>query len=194
MVVVCSDDGLLVDVCNKIFGSESEVKQLHDVTSIGNGLAANDDLLVIDLQDFNEEELPEIKCPAVALTDIPVYDQAMRLLQIGVRGYGNRHMHPENFLQAATAVRSGQVWLPPDIIARMISTIPRNGSHKEEPLMEPLSKREKEVAHLVTEGLSNKEIADALHVSVRTVKAHLTSIFAKTGYRDRLELAVKMKR
>jgi DNA-binding NarL/FixJ family response regulator len=46
----------------------------------------------------------------------------------------------------------------------------------------------------VANGLSNKEIADKLFISVRTVKAHMTSIFSKTGFRDRLELAVKMRR
>jgi DNA-binding NarL/FixJ family response regulator len=76
----------------------------------------------------------------------------------------------------------------------MITAMPVNGNgHAKPSFPETLSKREDEVVQLVANGLSNKEIADKLFISVRTVKAHLTSIFSKTGFRDRLELAVKMR-
>ena len=153
-----------------------------------------DDLVIIDLKTFSEEDLPEIVCPSVALAEMPAYQQAMRLLRRGVRGYGNRYMQPENLAQAAAAVRAGQVWMPPAIISRMINTFSPAAPEPVAPLpLEKLSKREREVANLVARGLSNQELADALFISVRTVKAHLTAIFSKTGARDRLELGVRMK-
>jgi DNA-binding NarL/FixJ family response regulator len=195
MVIVCSGDALLIKLCTELFGSENEIRQVPDIRKYKSHLSAPGALLVLDLESCKEEDIPELKSPAVALASIPVYEQAMRLLQIGVRGYGNKHMHQDNLRQAAKAAQAGQVWLPPEIIAKMITSIPSPFfSKNEETLIEPLSKREEEVAQLVTYGLSNKEIAERINVSVRTVKAHMTSIFAKTGFRDRFQLAVKMRR
>ncbi len=53
-----------------------------------------------------------------------------------------------------------------------------------------LSARELEVAHLVTEGLSNQEIADELHVALRTVQGHVRSCMTKLGARSRTQVAV----
>jgi DNA-binding NarL/FixJ family response regulator len=194
MIFLCSDDALLAERCAGLFGGRNKVKQLHDVQQLKRQVTAAEDLLIIDLQACREKELPEMTSPALALAVIPVYDQAIRLLRRGVYGYGNRHMHHENLQQAVSAVRQGQVWMPPTIINRMITAASHSGPDQEEQtLLDKLSKREKEVARLVARGLSNKELADKLYISVRTVKAHLTSIFSKTGFRDRLELAIKMK-
>ena len=53
---------------------------------------------------------------------------------------------------------------------------------------EKLSKREIEVAEVVATGVTNREVAEQLHITVRTVKEHLTSIFSKLGIHDRLAL------
>ncbi|MBU1169541.1 MAG: response regulator transcription factor [Proteobacteria bacterium] len=195
MVIVCSVDTKLIKLCAELFGRKNDIKQLIDVKMLKKHASAPGDLLVIDIEHCREQDIPVLWTPSVVIATILEYAQAMRLLQKGVRGYGNRHMHRDNFLQAAGAVRSGQVWLPPSIITRMITSIPGTlaTANNDSAFEEPLSKREDEVAQLVTQGLSNKEIAEKIFVSVRTVKAHLTSIFAKTGYRDRLELAVNMK-
>jgi two-component system nitrate/nitrite response regulator NarL len=55
-----------------------------------------------------------------------------------------------------------------------------------------LSSREAQVARLVVEGRSNKEVADSLFISERTVKAHLGVLFDKLGVRDRLQLALRL--
>lgn len=55
-------------------------------------------------------------------------------------------------------------------------------------LMEPLTNREKEVALLVAQGLSNREIADKLCISIKTVESHLTRIYEKLGIRSRTRL------
>ena len=194
--LVYSQDAVLVERCADLFGRQNGfVQQSHDIQIIERRMKAAEDVLIIDLKGIDEKDLPVVSIPTVVLATIPSFEQALRLLQLGVRGYGNRHMHRENLSQAVTAVKEGQVWLPPDIINRMITAIPANGNgHSKPSFPDTLSKREEEVVQLVVSGLSNKEIADKLFISVRTVKAHLTSVFSKTGFRDRLELAVKMRR
>lgn len=56
--------------------------------------------------------------------------------------------------------------------------------------IEKLSRREREVLSLVTDGMTNAEIARELHISVATVKTHLDSIFAKLGVSNRIQAAV----
>ena len=59
-------------------------------------------------------------------------------------------------------------------------------------LLNTLSKREQEVALFVAKGMSNQEVADKMYVSLRTIKAHLSSIYEKTGVRNRLELGLAL--
>jgi len=194
MIIVCTRDSALVETCKQLAGDREKVGRLVDLGQLPQLNASAEDLLIIDLKAFREADLPELSCPAVALAEVPDFKQAMRLQLRGVCGYGNRHMLLGNLKQAVAAVRAGQVWMPPAIVNQMIHSISPAESEAEPPLpLEQLSKREREVADLVAQGLSNQEIADKLYISVRTVKAHLTSIFSKTGCRDRLELAVGMK-
>ena len=58
-------------------------------------------------------------------------------------------------------------------------------------IIEPLSKRELEVIKLIAEGLSNKEVAQKMHITVRTVKYYTTGIYTKLGVRGRAQAAVK---
>ena len=194
MAIVYSQDSWLIERCTDLFGGPDAVEQSLDIKRIEQHVQKDGDVLIIDLTCVDEKRLPVVFGPAVALATMPAYEQAVRLLHTGVRGYGNRYMHRDNLLRAVTAVREGQVWLPPTIINQMIAVIPQNGNGQNRPdFSEKLSKREEEVVRWVAGGLSNKEIADKLFISIRTVKAHLTSIFGKTGFRDRLELAVKMR-
>jgi len=194
MIWICTKDAALVEACGRLSGDGEKACQLKTVESWQQQDIQVADLIIIDLKVFDEDSLPEINCPAVALAEVPVYSQAMRLMRRGARGYGNRYMQPENLVQAVAAVREGQVWMPPAIINRMISAALPAVTEPVEPLpLERLSKREREVAALVARGMSNKELAEKLFISVRTVKAHLTAIFSKTGMRDRLALAVRMK-
>jgi DNA-binding NarL/FixJ family response regulator len=194
MILVCTSDKSLVEACAGLESGRGETRQLMDLRRLESWPVTAEDLLIIDLKWFREDDLPQMTCPVMVLAEVPDFDQAMRLLRRGMRGYGNRHMQFENLQQAAAAVRAGQVWMPPAIISRMINTFsPAEPEPAPHPSLDQLSKREQEVAGLVARGLSNKELADKLYISVRTVKAHLTSIFSKTGFRDRLELAIRMK-
>ncbi len=194
MIFLCTGDAELTASCRSLGVGRSETRQFSDIRHLQRQAMTGGDLLVIDLRWFREEDIPKLPCPAMVLVEVPDFGQAMRLMRRGVRGYGNRHMQPENLKQAVAAIQGGQVWMPPAIISRMINTIPpAEPEPAVQAAIDQLSKREAEVAHWVAQGLSNKELADKLHISVRTVKAHLTSIFSKTGFRDRVALAIRMK-
>ncbi|SCY81200.1 helix-turn-helix transcriptional regulator [Desulfoluna spongiiphila] len=195
MICVCSTDRRWVDSLAGLPLVDDTLVHVAGVGELSDMEPGSVSVLLIDLKSCGEEDLASIEPPMIALAERPLYDQGMRLLRRGVRGYGNRHMHRDNLVQAVTAVKGGQVWMPPEFVARMIASLtPAEPENALPETMEPLSRREKEVAGFVAEGLSNREIADKMAITVRTVKAHLTSIFAKTGFRDRLELAVKMKK
>jgi LuxR family maltose regulon positive regulatory protein len=61
------------------------------------------------------------------------------------------------------------------------------------PLIEPLSERELEVLQLISEGLTNREIADRLYLSVNTVKVHTRNIYGKLGVNNRTQAAAKAR-
>ncbi len=194
MLIIYSGDETLVKLCIDLFGKQYETRRLSAIQELINQEITSKDILIIDLEFCEEKDLPQIICPTLILVTVPVIKQAMRLLRHGVRAYGNRHMHEENLRQAVFALTAGQIWLPPAIVNHMITALPANKNEKKEPaLLKALSSREAEVAKWLVNGLSNREISEKMFISIRTVKAHLTSIFKKTGCRDRLDLATRMK-
>ena len=194
MLFVYSSDSTLVELCVELFKKNDKIKRLVGKKGLDTLKPAPKDVLIIDLESLDEKDLPEIDCPAMALAAVPAHAQAMRILQKGFRAYGNRYMHDENLIQAVRTIKSGQIWLPPVIITQMITTLPAARTQKqEEALLKNLTSREVQVAKWVANGLSNLEIGDKMFISTRTVKAHLTAIFKKTGCRDRLELATRLK-
>ncbi|MBC2703939.1 response regulator transcription factor [Desulfobacula sp.] len=194
MLIVYSGDETLVELCMDLFVKEDTVKQLSGKNNLNSLQITGKDILIIDFEFCREKDLPQIICPALVLVTVPVNAQAMRLLRRGIRAYGNRHMHEENLRQAVSALKAGQIWLPPAIINRMITALPSNKNEKKDDTwLKELSSREAEVAKWLVNGLSNREISEKMFISIRTVKAHLTSIFKKTGCHNRLELATRMK-
>lgn len=193
MLFICSSDNSLCELIVRLFKNQYRIQQAGTVEKLDSLKPGQKDILIIDLETCKEKDLPEIICPTLALVSVPVNDQAMRLLTKGIRAYGNRYMHEDNLVQAVAVITAGQIWLPPAIIKQMIQNLPAAEPKKGEPFLENLTEREIEVARWVANGLSNQEISEKVFVSIRTVKAHLTAIFKKTGCRDRLELATRMK-
>lgn len=189
MIIAVSCDRNFCRTVSDIFGQKDTVS-VGLVTSLkGRHEVSATDVAILDLPYLTPTEIANIPCRVVILTSVPKFDEALKMLKMGVKAYGNRMMHPDNMKQMVAAVRTGQIWLPPDIVNRLINVLPAD--HTPLNYTEELSERETEVAKLVAQGKSNQEIADILSITVRTVKAHLTSIFSKTGLRDRLALHFK---
>jgi len=94
-----------------------------------------------------------------------------------------------------SVVSQGGVWLGRDLLKHLITLTTRGNRQVNvaEEVLEGLTKREREVALEAAKGNSNKEIARALSISERTVKAHLTSVFDTLKVRDRLHLALVLQ-
>lgn len=111
--------------------------------------------------------------------DQPAYVQAM--LRLGVKGYWLKSASGHEIRQALHEVATGKQSLAPEI-RRLLA--------EEEPLsllVEPLTNRERAVLQLIVQGLRNGEIAEQLHISVKTVETHLTSLYGKLGVQSRAE-------
>lgn len=128
----------------------------------------------------------------MVLSMVPDFNAAQNFLAMGAMGYGNAMMHESHLHSALQALEEGKVWLHPDFIARMISQIQYQdvGKKRSLALLDDLSKREREVALMLSDGATHQNIADALDITVRTVKAHATSIYQKLDVKDRLALSL----
>jgi DNA-binding NarL/FixJ family response regulator len=128
----------------------------------------------------------------VVVSDAPDIKEAVSALTVGARGYCHAWASSEQLRGIAQVVGHGGYWLGPELVSRIVNVIGRKLPAVPEALPGVLTVREAEVARHVAAGLSNKEIAALLGLSVRTIKAHLSLIFDKLGVRDRLQLAVKL--
>jgi len=192
-IICCSHDNKLIEKLISLLGNDGLIVR-QDTDHVQDDDVQAGEVLIIDLKFIAIPKERTFSLPIIALTEIPNFQEALLLLQRGIKGYGNRHMRQENIEQAIKSVKTGQIWLPPAIITRLISTAGTvRATQPNESILDSLSEREQEVARYVAKGMSNQEMADTMHVSLRTIKAHLSSIYGKTGLRNRLELGLRLK-
>jgi two-component system nitrate/nitrite response regulator NarL len=129
----------------------------------------------------------------VVLSDIPSDEEALAAFSAAARGYCNSHAAAAILQQIAEVVSQGGVWMGEGMMQRLMSfarKLPSSGIRSTDGWADKLSEREREVALAVAAGSSNKEIAAALNITERTVKAHIGAIFKKLQVRDRLQLSL----
>jgi NarL family two-component system response regulator LiaR len=112
--------------------------------------------------------------------------EILPLLQAGATGCISRDDSVGNLARAIIAVGRGEIALPPHIAARALGALAR-GETGGASLIEALTDREVEVLQFLAQGLTNKDIAQTLFLSVRTVEAHLRNIYGKLNVRSRTE-------
>lgn len=121
------------------------------------------------------------------------------LFRSGVKGFCQETIEPELLRRTVAAVLNGELWIRRKLVQYMQSELAMTMQEKKHierainSLLENLTKREYEIAILVGQGESNKQIARQLDITERTVKAHLTEIFRKLAISDRIKLALLVK-
>lgn len=114
------------------------------------------------------------------------------VMRAGARGVVLKDQSVSALVKAIKKVNAGEVWLDRTTTARVLSTMSREiaaqVSRLEMQAVAALTAREREVITLIAKGLKNKVIAERLFISEATVRHHISSIFAKLGVSDRVEL------
>lgn len=133
--------------------------------------------------------------PATCVLILTAYSDIryiLGLLEAGASGYLLKSARGSEIIGAIRAVCSGESVLDPVVTRKLLERVV--GAAKETDNAEKrgaLSQREVEILRLASRGMSNKDVANALFLSVRTVKAHLTNIFNKMGVGCRTDAIVK---
>jgi DNA-binding NarL/FixJ family response regulator len=147
-------------------------------------LSEADVVLLADEELLEEAAVAEDGTQALVL--ISEDDHAVpRLRALPLRGWGivPPDAPPEELAAAVSAAAHGLIALPKPLTARLL----RGSSASVEELSEPLTPREREVLELLGRGLSNRLIAQELHISEHTVKFHISSLYAKLEVSNRAE-------
>ena len=172
---------------------EEALKDLKPRETEGITPVGSPKVVVADLSTKGREVLDFLKHPndevrLLALEGRPTFENGRRLLAVGVRGYGNAWMQPVHLRSAVETVATGNVWVYPEFVDNLLAQMGRSVTTQPR-LPDVLTEREKEIAQRVLEGRSNREIAEELGITERTVKAHLGNVYEKLHVRNRLQLA-----
>ncbi len=181
---------------------EEALEEYGPVTVDSISSSGTEKIVIADFANCAKEVLRYLKRKSddgirlIVLEGVPSEETARRLLEAGVRGYGNAYMQPVHLRSCVETVRSGNIWVYPEFVYAMVRklTEPEAEKKRVSKLPDVLTPREKELTWKILEGLSNREIAETLGISERTVKAHLGSVYAKLRVSNRLELAIKLER
>ena len=129
------------------------------------------------------------KTRVLVLTTFDLDEYVYGALRAGASGFLLKETRPVELLRAIEVVAAGDALLAPSITRRLIAEFAaRQDPADPSPLLAELTQREREIARLVAEGLSNAEIAGRLVISPLTAKTHVSNILRKVGCRDRAAL------
>ncbi|MEA5496672.1 response regulator transcription factor [Limnoraphis robusta Tam1] len=138
------------------------------------------------------QQLPQTK--VLVLTTFDDDEYITKAMQNGAKGYLLKDTPSEELAQAIRAVYKGYTQFGPGLFEKIIATNTGNFSHTS-PTVTPaefklLTPRELEVLQLISRGYSNREIAQTLYITERTVKNHVSSILSRLNLRDRTQVAL----
>ena len=135
------------------------------------------------------------KCPNIAVVILTKFgddDNLFRAIRAGASGYVLKDSSVDEIKQAIREAHEGEGHLNPFLVSRVLREFSRIGqtAKQRKELFTELSRREMEVLEMLGKGLKNREIADALFVSEKTVKTHVGSVLKKLHVNDRTEAAL----
>jgi NarL family two-component system response regulator LiaR len=125
----------------------------------------------------------------IALTSFMDDEKVFPAIKAGAAGYLLKDVSPPDLVKAIQAVHQGERQLHPDITKKLMDQF---AEPKVEPTAVPgeLTARELEVLRLIAQGMSNRELAQALAISEKTVKTHVSNILSKLHLADRTQAAI----
>ncbi|GAB1818424.1 response regulator transcription factor [Herbidospora sp. RD11066] len=135
-------------------------------------------------------DAPEV----IVLTTFDADEHVLRALRAGAAGFLLKDTPPAEIVEAVREVARGNPVLSPQVTRRLMDRVAETGPDRRKAVatgrLETLNAREREVAVAVGHGRSNAQIGAELYLSVPTVKTHVSSILAKLGFNNRVQIAL----
>ena len=205
-VLIVDDDALVRAGLALILGGADDIELVAEATDGGEGVALakkhQPDVVLMDVRMPNvngleaterlqaEPDPPKV----IVLTTFDTDDTVVRALAAGASGFLLKDTPPAQIVEAVRKVADGEAMLSPSVTVQLIrqvregATSDRSADAKQR--LAPLTDRETEVAIAVGQGWSNAKIAAQLHMSVPTVKAHISRLFSKLEVHNRVQIAI----
>ena len=207
-VVLADDQALMRMGFRMVLEAEEDIAvvgEASDGTSaLAQAKALHPDVILMDVRmpGMNGIEATELiarECPStrvLILTTFDLDEYAFAGLRAGASGFLLKDTRPAELAEAIRTVASGEAVVSPRITQRMLemfaTSLPNSGTPAQasDPRIDSLTPREKEILVLMSQGMSNAEIAEHLVVSATTVKTHVGNVLAKLDVRDRVQAVV----
>ncbi len=135
-----------------------------------------------------QEQCPYSK--VVVLTVVEDDDALLESLKLGARGYLLKGIAGHDLVRAVRAVATGETYVTPSMAGRLLKEMSQPPGKGGPYAVGDLTEREGKILELVADGLTNREIADRLFLSEKTVKHYITNILQKLQVRNRVEAAL----
>jgi DNA-binding NarL/FixJ family response regulator len=209
-VLVVDDDALVRAGLTMMLRGTDAVQVVGEASDGSEVLGAIDrhhpDVVLLDLRMPRVDGLEAMALvqgqpspPAIlVLTTFDTDDHVLRALRSGASGFLVKDTPPAEIVRAIELVAAGDSMLSPAVTRRLIDLVAREPDAGTPPadaarLLAELSPRELEVARAVGRGLSNADISAELHLSVATVKAHVSRLFEKLEVENRVQVALLVR-
>ncbi len=200
-ILLADDHALVRQGIRELLGSQSEFEIVGEAATgaqaVQTALEARPDVVLLDIHMPDGDGLwataeiaRELPSTRVLILTVSTEDEHLKeTLRRGAAGYLLKSSAADTLFQAIREVVRGETTVPGTMAGRILASLGQadepHGAGREA----GLSSREQEVLRLLSQGSTNKEIAQALEISENTVKAHLKSILRKLGVTNRVEAA-----
>ena len=199
-ILIVDDHPIVRQGLERLFDAEP------DLEIVGEAATADDALQLLDREDFDfmvldiglreGSGLDLIAQVRARSEDLPILVLSMhqerfyaeRVLRSGAQGYVMKQGDPAEIVPAVRRILSGDLYLSASLADELVRRAV-DGSEENRPPSETLSDREAEVVRLIGEGLSTREIAEELNLSVKTIESYRANVKRKLGLRSGSELA-----
>jgi DNA-binding NarL/FixJ family response regulator len=203
-VLLADDHSLLRDAMRNCIEQEEDMVVVGEASdgeeTVRLSLELKPDIVIMDIvmpKLSGIEASKQIKdmCPSVAVLILTAYDDdryVLGLLEAGAAGYLLKSARGHTVVEAVRTILRGESVLHPTVISKLLKhALHADAGREEASGAKLLSPRELEIMKLCSRGMSNKDMAKELCLTVRTVKAHLSNIFDKLGVASRTEAILK---
>lgn len=203
-VAIVDDQKLIINGLSMMVNLQPDMEVIwtadHGKEALLKITSAQPDLILMDIRmpEMNgveatsliKRDYPETK--VLVLTTFNEDNYIFETLKAGASGYLLKDVPPEELLDGIRKAIKGGTVIEPSVASKVVKNLSRIDENAQNEIKAKLTSRELEIARMISEGLSNKEISELLFLSEGTVKNHLTNVLEKLGLRDRTQLAIMM--